>query len=101
MTSLHITAGPDLTNRRSRTIDISPGATVRVSRWDGRTITAKVEAGIDEKDGRTVIDLSDGSWAYTDQVISGQPAKKGSQEVSHYQDNGWDDEGWDDDDDWD
>lgn len=98
MTRLHVTTAPTLTCRRALTVDITAGARVRVSRWDGTTAYLTIDdSGIDEKDGRTVLSFTDDTWAYTDQIIGGSPAKPGSQEVSHYQDNGWDDEdGWDD-----
>ena len=98
MTSLHLTLTATLSCRRERKIDITAGAKVRVDRWDGSTATCTVDdSGLDSKDGRTVLSFTDDTWAYTDQISGGSPAKANSSEVSHYQD----DDGWGDDSDWD
>lgn len=95
MTRHHVTLSPSLTCRRTRTVDITDGARVLVARWDGRRTSAKIDGEPDEKDGRTVVSLSDGTWAYTDQIESGSPAKPGSTEISHYSHNAWDADAYD------
>lgn len=98
MTSRHVTLSPSLTCRRTRTLDISDRAWVRVARWSGKVERVQVEPdSLDEKDGRTVLSFTDGTWAYTDQIEDGSPAKPGSYAVSHYQSSSdCDEDGWDD-----
>ena len=96
MTRRHVTLSPSLTCRRTRQIDISEGAWVRVARWDGKVARVQIDdSGIDEKDGRTVLGFTDGTWAYTSQIEDGSPAQPNSFEVSHYQSRD-DEDGWDD-----